>query len=316
MPLIDRAVTHRRPLPASLHLQRRAQPPLLIFSRMGPGRPSTCLCLSPLQTLLLCFFAVGRALSVSVHEACENFHPGAPSASSSWGLVHCARVWNTWSGTTLQGFHEGYPDREVLRQLSGELRRRGSPCIVRENGTLDGLGSSTFSHIAAWLYSKDVGCNWIIPDIHQGDATAVANPVQQHSTNLQAVYCDRTKWIPTKFNESRPLREDPRERRCAAVTWLRYLHLDSFSVPPPRAGVIKTVEVRDGGEATSGLVNENENGTDSSISPTNEKKPNEDVRITLGGTLRMLTMNRTLSDERYTKPRKMAYPCSRLLVVQ
>lgn len=149
-------------------------------------------------------------------------------------------VWKKWSVTIHEELHHGYPDRELLRELSDTLRRRGSPCIVREDRTLDGTGSSAVRHMAAWLYSKEVGCDWVTPDFNQGDVSALYDP-----TNLRrvdALYCHRTEFV-FKFNASKPLQEGTEARRCATVSWLHFFHMNKHSMPPPTTGVVKTVEV-------------------------------------------------------------------------
>ena len=198
-----------------------------------------------LAVLVLLGTTIGGVLSLTSLEACEEFLPDPDTPAASWGLVDCIDVWKAWSGTINQDLHRGYPDVEILRDLSGKLRQKGTPCIVREDKTLDGTGSSAIRHIASWLYSKEVGCDWITPDFNQGDVAALANA--ENLDELDTLYCHRTEYV-FKFNASRPLLGGGTEaRRCATVSWLHFFQMNLVSVPPPVSGVVKDVEVRSGG---------------------------------------------------------------------
>lgn len=186
--------------------------------------------------VLLCTTVRG-ALSLTALETCDEFLPDPDTPAASWGLVDCLEVWRAWSATIDQDLHEGYPDVEMLRDLSGELRQKGTPCIVREDKTLGGTGSSAIRHMASWLYSKEVGCDWITPDFNQGDVAALANA--ENLDDLDTLYCHRTEYVP-KFNASRPLLGGGTEaRRCATVGWLHFFHMNLASVPPPTSGILK-----------------------------------------------------------------------------
>lgn len=201
----------------------------------------TQLCLSFLLKTLICLCAAGSALSLTVVEACADFDPDPDGPPVSWGLLECMEVWGKWGGTIKDELHISYPDPEVLGELSDVLRRRGSPCIVRGDRTLDGTGSSLVRHLAGWLYSKEVGCDWIAPDFNQGDVAALFNP--ESLDGADTLYCHRTEYV-FKFNASKPLSEGTEARRCSTVSWLHYFHLTQHSILPPTTGVIKTVEVR------------------------------------------------------------------------
>lgn len=202
----------------------------------------------PLASASICFglatflgSSLRGAFSLTYLEACEEFLPDPQTPAASWGFMDCVEVWKTWAGTIDDDLHGGYPDVDMLRDLSGKLREKGTPCIVREQRTLDGTGSSTLRHMASWLYSKEVGCDWITPDFNQGDVAVLAN---SNNKDLDTLYCHRTEYV-FKFNASRPLLGGGTEaRRCATVSWLHFFQMNLVSVPPPTSGVVKEVEVR------------------------------------------------------------------------
>ena len=190
-----------------------------------------------------------EVMSFSPHEACEDFNSSSENPATPWTRADCIEVWEAWMATMYDSrvggtpidndiLDNGYPDRVALETVSSALRDRGTPCTVREGKTLDGVGSSTIRHIAAWLYAKEVGCDWITPDFNQGNVTAILQ-----DDEAPRPYCHRTEYIKG-FNASAPLELGTEERRCARVTWLTFFHMDQLSILPQGNGRFKTVEVR------------------------------------------------------------------------
>ena len=202
---------------------------------MTRSRPTIC------YFLVVTLCVVLKALSLTPFEACSDFEPTPGGPDVTWGLMDCIEVWKKWGATIDQSLHNGYQDREILKDLSAIMRRQGSPCTVREEKTLDGTGSSVMRHMAAWLYAKEVGCDWTTPDFNQGDVTKLLDPENLQSEEV--LYCHRTEFV-FKFNVSTPLKEGTEARRCSSVSWLHFFHLTEHSVPPPSDGVVKVVSVR------------------------------------------------------------------------
>lgn len=194
------------------------------------------------STLLVTFCVVFKALSLTPFEVCSDFEPTPNSPPVTWGLLDCIEVWKKWGATIDDTLHEGYPDPDILKDVSAVLRRRGTPCTVREEKTLDGTGSSAMRHIAAWLYAKQVGCDWVTPDFNQGDVKALVDSA--NLDNEETLYCHRTEFV-FKFNVSIPLKEGKEARRCASVSWLHYFNMNLHSVPPPPddGSVVKVIMV-------------------------------------------------------------------------
>lgn len=192
------------------------------------------------STLLVTFCVVFKALSLTPFEVCSDFEPTPNSPPVTWGLLDCIEVWKKWGATIDETLHEGYPDPEILKDLSAVLRRRETPCTVREEKTLDGTGSSAMRHLASWLYAKQVGCDWVTPDFNQGDVKTLVDPANLDKE--ETLYCHRTEFV-FKFNVSIPLKEGKEARRCADVSWLHYFNLNQHSVPPLDGGVVKVITV-------------------------------------------------------------------------
>lgn len=188
---------------------------------------------------LMWSLAAGSAMNLTAAEACAGFDHHSDGPVSPWELIECMEVWNNWTNTIKEGFHIGYPDGVVLQELSKALRERGSPCILHETETLDGMGSAMIRHMAAWLYAKEVGCDWIAPDFHQGNVTALYY-ADEDSVPL---YCHRTENF-VGFDPQKPLYGGKEPRRCATVSWINYFHMTKFSIVHPKGQRIHTVKVR------------------------------------------------------------------------
>lgn len=103
-------------------------------------------------------------VGLEASEACVDFAETGGYPGSSWGLEDCLEVWEHFRRSVPNGLQRRFPDIDLWRDTGAELRRVGSPCLVASNPTSDGAGSSTIRHLATWIYSEQMGCDWVTPD--------------------------------------------------------------------------------------------------------------------------------------------------------
>lgn len=136
---------------------------MLQFTRPGRWLPFAG---AMVRLLLISAIPVIAAITpkeeVSPETACEDFAAGGEGLW--WSFEDCRNVWSQWVNTVPSGLHRGYPDRKLLSGVADEMRQRGTPCLVKTEATSDGAGSSTIRHMATWMYSKEIGCDWVTPD--------------------------------------------------------------------------------------------------------------------------------------------------------
>lgn len=173
--------------------------------------------------------ATGQPSGIEASEACADFAPGGYPGSASWTLDDCIEVWEHFALTVPNGLQRRLPHVDLWRDTSAELRREGSPCLVASNPTSDGAGSSTIRHLATWIYSEQMGCDWVTPDwgkkqVAGGNGTAV-------------MYCHRTA-TNQEMDLSKPAEELQSMRRCSVVDWLSYFQFDVPSVSLPESGTV------------------------------------------------------------------------------
>lgn len=156
-------------------------------------------------------------------EVCADFtaegYPG-----SAWTFVDCAQVWAHFVDTLLPYVRTRAPHVDIWRDTAKELRRIGSPCIVSSLPTRDGAGSSTIRHLATWVLSIEMGCDWATPS--WGGSPPVPG------ANGATMYCHRTA-TTAEMDLSRPAEELWAMRRCSIVNWLAYFQFDVPSVDLP-----------------------------------------------------------------------------------
>ncbi|CAM9177227.1 unnamed protein product, partial [Hapterophycus canaliculatus] len=165
-------------------------------------------------------------------DACQDF-AAQQYMESGWTLDDCIHVWTDFNNTVWEVFHERMPDADLWRDTAEELRKAGSPCMVASIPNGDGAGSTTIRHMATWIFSREMGCDWATPDwgkkfVGQGNSTAV-------------MYCHRTA-TNEEMDPSKPKQELKAMRRCSIVDWLSYFQFNVPSIGHPEGRKLKIVE--------------------------------------------------------------------------
>lgn len=181
--------------------------------------------------LLSALRSVSRAEQELPFEACAEF--ASKGNQLTWTMAECMQVWSAWSETVPEWLHLGYPDRRLMKDVSVAMRERGQPCVVQARVRADGVGSEVTRHLAAWLYAKEIGCDWVTPDFGYEDEA-------ETGPEGGTLYCHPSA-APEEF-EGSPEAEQNLES-CELVDWLQYFNLDETSVPEPDA-VFHNVTVR------------------------------------------------------------------------
>lgn len=165
--------------------------------------------------------------------ACEEF---AGVEGLQWHMEDCLDVWSQWVHTVNPGLHRAYHDRNLLKGLSDEMRKRGTPCLVRANATADGAGSSTIRHMVTWMFAKEIGCDWVTPDWGN-------EAVEGHEEVGATWYCHDKRAEEDGSLDSMTTQQTLELERCFLVSWLHFFHFDIPSVPFPEGAIDKTVQV-------------------------------------------------------------------------
>lgn len=177
-------------------------------------------------------------------DQCADFvngrHPSLP-----WTYEDCIQVWTDFSGSVKEKHQPRLPDAAGWTDVAAELRRAGSPCLVWKKPTLDGVGSTSVRSFGAWIFARQLGCDWITPEWtgrSGGIGTELCHslyytkPREAHPT------------LTARSEETRPAIS------CSKVDWVSYFQFDVPSVSWPMDGRINTVEVRFFFPAESPLV--------------------------------------------------------------
>lgn len=177
---------------------------------------------------------MGQPILVDPWNACQDFATGQYSASG-WTLNDCIYVWTDFNNTVWDIFHPRMPEVDFWRETAVDMRMAGSPCLVASIPNGDGAGSTTIRHLATWIFSREMGCDWATPDwgkkfVGQGNSTAV-------------MYCHRTA-TTAEMDPSKPKEELKAMRRCSIVDWLSYFQFDVPSVGHPVDSKLRILEVR------------------------------------------------------------------------
>ncbi|CAM9300435.1 unnamed protein product [Ectocarpus sp. 8 AP-2014] len=200
---------------------------------------SRCTLLSGLLLQLALLFerigsapVTGVSSGVEPADACADFAPGQYTGSG-WTFEDCLHVWNDFNDTVWEVFHPRMPDADLWIDTAKALRRAGSPCLVGSVGLRDGAGSTTIRHLATWIFSREMGCDWVTPDWGQkfvggGDGSAV-------------MYCHRTGTL-AEMDLLETKAEKNAMRRCVIIDWLSYFQFDVPSVPSPVQEKLMIVE--------------------------------------------------------------------------
>lgn len=174
--------------------------------------------------------------------ACADFEAGENYPGSSWALDDCAEVWANfalsvppWARADMQRIKpRGLPGGAAWREIAAALREAGSPCLVATTPTGDGVGSSAMRHLASWIFSEQMGCDWTTPNfghpaVEQGNGTVE--------------YCHkaatREEVLGIKSKEERHS-----TMRCTTANWLSYFQFDVPSVPLPEDETWRLVRLK------------------------------------------------------------------------
>ncbi|CAN0162597.1 unnamed protein product [Ectocarpus fasciculatus] len=166
---------------------------------------------------------IGSRSGVEPADACADLAPGQYTGSG-WTFEDCLNVWKDFNDIVWAPFHPRMHDADLWIDTAEELRLAGSPCLVGTNPHSDGAGSTTIRHLMTWIFSREMGCDWVTPDwgkkfVDGGNGTAV-------------MYCHRAG-TTAEMDLSKTKAERIALRRCAVVDWLSYFQFDVPSVPSP-----------------------------------------------------------------------------------
>ena len=163
--------------------------------------------------LFIRFLAVeAKTKSIGPDEACADFAAGN-NPGSAWTLADCTEVWTQFVDTIPSGLQGRLSYVDDWRETASELRRAGSPCLSASRGSGDGLGSTTMRILASWIFSKEMGCDWVTPDWGRRHV---------NGGNGTVLYCHRT--VAREENALRAPAASTLEVRnhCTVVDWLDY----------------------------------------------------------------------------------------------
>lgn len=167
------------------------------------------------------------------YEACADFSM-AEHVGSSWTVEDCVSVWESFARSLRPWMRPRFPLIDHWGGTAVELRRAGTPCLVAPTSPHDGVGSSTIRHLATWIFSEQMGCDWVTPDW---------GGVSPSQGNGSVVYCHRTA-TTEEFAKATTREEQDKMRRCTIANWLSFFQFDVPSVPLPLGEKLKIVEVR------------------------------------------------------------------------
>lgn len=165
-------------------------------------------------------------------QACAEF-PETVSIGSGWKLSDCTSVWASWANTLADAQFQGYRDRELFNETALTLRQRGIPCLMKSVRYPDGVGSSTIRHLATWMFAKEMGCEWQMPDFPPGG-------VNDTGTSL---YCHKTVPLATLRSAKDTEGVDYRQEPCVLTNWMQYFRFLDHAVADQR-GDHNTVSVK------------------------------------------------------------------------
>lgn len=171
--------------------------------------------------------------------ACAEFHATMP-IGSGWRLSDCMSVWTSWAGTLADGQFQGYPDRELFNETALTLRQRGIPCLMKSVRYPDGVGSSTVRHLATWMFAKEMGCEWQMPDLPPGGLDDTGT----------ILYCHKTVTRAELRRMKRMGDVDYHQQPCALTNWMQYFRFMDHAVADERGdSKVVSVKVRQVGSA-------------------------------------------------------------------
>ncbi len=183
-------------------------------------------------------------LTQATGHAWESFPPDACSSFFNKGLAwthdDCMEVWTQFIETVPSGLRRRTLDVEMWASTAATLREANSLCMVNSTFTPDGSGSTTIRNLAAWIFSEEMGCDWLTPRwsgkmIGKGQGAAV-------------LYCHRTA-TTEEFGIARTEKGHlgaalGSTNRCSVIDWLFYFQFNVPSVSWDGNGILKVIKVR------------------------------------------------------------------------
>eukprot|EP00903_Cladosiphon_okamuranus_P019865 g18259.t1 len=175
--------------------------------------------------------ATGQPKAVEASKACADLATESPYRVSPWTFDDCMRVWRHFRTSVPRFLDRQVRDVDLWGDTGVELRKQGTPCLVASKPTSDGVGSSTIRHLATWIYSEQMGCDWVTPDwgkrhVGQGNGTEV-------------MYCHRAA---TKKDLDPSMTSWQGMQRCSVVDWLSYFQFNVPSVALPEGATLEYVD--------------------------------------------------------------------------
>lgn len=171
---------------------------------------------------------------VHVEEACAEFFSGGNSLSG-WRHSDCVDVWTSWFSTVPNYVYGPFPQREMLAKVAGQLRGRGLPCLVQSGAYNDGVGSTAMRHLASWMFSEEIGCDWVTPHWRKTSVDSQGTIMYCHGMYSVAEV--------EEIRLGKAVR-DPGKTRCMLYNWVEYFNLPSHSTTRPTNSTIRVVQVR------------------------------------------------------------------------
>lgn len=232
----DDALIHDR---SCLACWRRSRQVDVVFIRMGAFVSPALLLLSVAQVAICSSPATAQPKELNPPGACSDFATGK-YPGSSWTLADCIDVWERFDDSVPPSFRSRVPDIDAWGDTGLVLRRAGSPCMVKAAFNPDGAGSTTMRNFATWIFSEEMGCDWVTP--------VWSGRKMEHGNGTTTVYCHQTATVGkadlvngdlAKYRAA--LRATS---RCTVIDWLLYFQFNVPSIAMPDTGVLKVVEVR------------------------------------------------------------------------
>lgn len=172
--------------------------------------------------------------SIGPDEACKDF-TADNNSTLTWTLADCTEVWTQFVETIPPGLLWRMTYVDDWRETATELRRAESPCLSAMHGGGDGLGSTTLRILSSWIFSAEMGCDWVTPDWGKRRVSA---------ENGTVLYCHPVVTRGENALHSPEASALVVNARCTVVDWLAYFQLGVPSTSLPDEARIKRIEVK------------------------------------------------------------------------
>lgn len=163
---------------------------------------------------------------------CSGF--SSTPTDTGWVQEDCINVWNMWISAAHKHQFYDFRYREIFNETATELQQRGSPCLTESYVFADGVGSSTLRHLATWMFSEEMGCDWIKPRLPNNGAADDGTALYCHSTDSDVNYKIRVGEV-TNYPSGTP---------CLMTNWMVYFRYREHAVVVSNMRKAKTAPVR------------------------------------------------------------------------